>query len=256
MVATLTKRAAAPQPLSPEELSALASRLGHWRRAPLTPEALAALLPRVQDPQLALAVAERLAMAGPMVVDLLLELSRREGIDLPLIRALGICHHPRARDQLLAWLPAAGTLEPAVLEALACWGQQVDLAIIEAALIAPGQAHRLAGLQLLSFRSRSLAAAPLLALCQPLLQDLRAAVVIATVRLLQRRQEEPILAAIQACIDPQALPGVAEAAIQALGCIATPGSRARLQALEPLLRGSRLEAALQRELAAQVHLCD
>ena len=42
---------------------------------------------------------------------------------------------------------------------------------------------------------------------------------IATLRLLQRRDEPEILQRIASCATVDALPGVAEMAIQALGCI-------------------------------------
>ena len=248
----MTSSAAAPAPLSAEQHAELAQRLGRWRRQPLSPEELAELLPRISDPHLALAVGERLGMAGPGAVSLILPLCNSTGISLPLIRALGICHHPDARDQLLCWLPVAGPCRADVLEALGCWGNQIDPNIIAAALQAPGRAERLAGLKLLTFRSRSLSADALLTLCTPLLNDLRAEVVIATLRLLQRRQDPEILAAIDACIHSEQLPGVAEMAIQALGCI---GSRLSCELLIRQLRRLRhtaLEPAIQRQLAAQV----
>jgi hypothetical protein len=243
---------AAQRPLTAEQQAALADRLGRWRRHPLSPEELADVLPRITDPHLALAVGERLGMAGPGAFALILARCSSDGISLPLIRALGICHHPEARDQLLIWLPTAGSLQAAVLEALGCWGNQIDPAIIVAALRAPGRAERLAGLQLLTFRSRSLSAESLLELCAPLLDDLRAEVVIATLRLLQRRQESVILQAIQRCIRSDALPGVAETALQALGCISSTTSCELLIAELIRWQQTPLEAVVRRQLEAQV----
>lgn len=243
---------AVQRPLSTEQQAALADRLGRWRRQPLSPEELAEVLPRITDPHLALAVGERLGMAGPGAIALILPLCSSQGINLPLIRALGICHHPEARDQLLRWLPSAGSLRPAVLEALSCWGNQIDLAIIAAALQAPGRAERLAGLKLLTFHSRNLTANALLELCTPLLEDLRAEVVIATLRLLQRRQEPAILEVIQDCIRSDALPGVAETALQALGCISSATSCQLLIAELARWQNTPLETAVRRQLQAQV----
>ncbi len=243
---------AAQRPLSAEQQAELADRLGRWRRQPLSPEELAELLPRITDPDLALAVGERLGMAGPGAIALILPLCSQETISPALIRALAICHHPEARDQLLRWLPEAGPLKAAVLEALSCWGNQIDPAIIAAALQAPGRAERLAGLKLLTFRSRSLSAEELLALCRPLLDDLRAEVVIATLRLLQRRQESLILQAIQGCIRTDALPGVSETALQALGCISSASSCELLVAELVRWRHTPLEAVVRRQLQAQV----
>ncbi|WP_438982995.1 hypothetical protein [Vulcanococcus sp.] len=243
---------AAPAALTTDQQAALAARMGRWRRQPLSPEELAVLLPRVSDPHLALAMGERLGMAGPGAIHLILPLCSSEGLSLPLIKALGICHHPQARDQLLQWLNHAGEHKAAVLEALACWGNQIDPSIIEAALAAPGQDERLAGLGLLTFRSRNLTSQALLHLTEPLLNDIRPEVVIATLRLLQRRQEPNILAAIDRCIQINHLPGVAEMAIQALGCIGTPLSCELLIAQLRQLQHTSLETAIHRQLQAQV----
>ena len=229
----------------------LAQRLAHWRRNPLSTEELATLLPQVSDADLALAIGERLGMAGPEAFPLLADLSQQHGISRPLIRALGICHHPEACKQLLRWLPNAGALEPEVLRALSCWGNQIDLNIISNALSAPGRDHRLAGLALLTFRCRSLPTSKLLALCEPLLDDLRAEVVIATLRLLQRRDEPEVLAAINRCIAANALPEVAETAILALGCINSSASCQLLLEQLQTLQHTPLANSVKRQLRAQ-----
>ena len=237
--------------LTPDQELELSKRLAQWRRQPLSPEELAGLLPKVSDPALALAIGERLGMAGPQAFELIGPLCQQLGLRSELIRALSICHHPDAKQQLLQWLPQAGELEPEVLRALGCWGNGIDLSIIANALDAPGQQHRLAGIELLTFRCRRISTEQLLSLCEPLLDDLRAEVVIATLRLLQRRDEPEILQRIAACATVDALPGVAEMAIQALGCIQSESSRQLLEELAQGLQQTRLEEALQRQLKAQ-----
>ena len=237
--------------LTPEQELELSKRLAQWRRQPLSPEELAELLPKVSDPVLALAIGERLGMAGPQAFALIQPLCQQLGLRSALVRALSICHHPDAKQQLLEWLPQAGDLEPQVLRALGCWGNGIDLSIITNALDAPGQQHRLAGIELLTFRCRRISTDQLLSLCEPLLEDLRADVVIATLRLLQRRDEPEILQRIAACATVDALPGVAEMAIQALGCIQSEPSRALLAELIDPLKETRLQDDLQRQLRAQ-----
>ena len=237
--------------LTPEQELELSKRLAQWRRQPLSPEELAELLPKVSDPVLALAIGERLGMAGPQAFALIGPLCEQLGLRSALVRALSICHHPDAKQQLLEWLPQAGELEPEVLRALGCWGNGIDLSIITNALNAPGKQHRLAGIELLTFRCRRISTEQLLSLCEPLLEDLRADVVIATLRLLQRRDEPQILQRIAACATVDALPGVAEMAIQALGCIQNESSLQLLQQLIEPLQETRLEEALQRQLNAQ-----
>ena len=104
---------------------------------------------------------------------------------------------------------------------------------------------------MLTFRCRRISTEQLLSLCEPLLDDLRAEVVIATLRLLQRRDEPQILQRIAACATLDALPGVAEMAIQALGCIQNESSLQLLEQLIEPLQETRLEEALQRQLNAQ-----
>ena len=237
--------------LTPEQELELSKRLAQWRRQPLSTEELAELLPQVSDPALALAIGERLGMAGPGAFALIQPLCQQLELSPALIRALSICHHPDAKQQLLAWLPQAGDLEPQVLRALSCWGNGIDLSIITQALEAPGQQHRLAGIELLTFRCRRISTEQLLSLCEPLLEDLRVDVVIATLRLLQRRDEPEILRRIAACATVDALPGVAEMAIQALGCIQSESSRALLAELIVPLKETRLQDDLQRQLKAQ-----
>ena len=237
--------------LTPEQELELSKRLAQWRRQPISPEELAELLPQVSDPVLALAIGERLGMAGPQAFALIGPLCEQLGLRSALVRALSICHHPDAKQQLLEWLPQAGELEPEVLRALGCWGNGIDLSIITNALNAPGKQHRLAGIELLTFRCRRISTEQLLSLCEPLLEDLRADVVIATLRLLQRRDEPQILRRIAACATVDALPGVAEMAIQALGCIQNESSLQLLQQLIEPLQETRLEEALQRQLNAQ-----
>ena len=237
--------------LSQNQELVLAQRLSRWRLNPISPAELAELLPQVSDPCLALTIGERLGMSGPEGFSVLAELSTTMGITRPLIRALGLSHHPSACTQLLEWLPQANELEAEVLQALSCWGNRVDIEIITAALSAPGREHRLAGLALLTFRCRSLTASTLVQLVQPLLDDIRSDVVIASIKVLQRRDDPTVLDAIKSCIHSESLPGVAESAILALGCIETEAScLALLELLNPL-RGTALEENIIRQLHAQ-----
>ena len=71
-------------------------------------------------------------------------------------------------------------------------------------------------------------------------------------KLLQRRNEPTVLEAISRCISIDALPGVAETALQALGCIGSLESCQHLITLRSQLAGTRLEDALERQLKAQV----
>ena len=75
---------------------------------------------------------------------------------------------------------------------------------------------------------------------------------VATLKLLQRRNEPAVLELISRCIRLDALPGVAETALQALGCIGSRVSCQQLLSLRSQLAGTVLEEPLERQLKAQV----
>ena len=90
--------------LTPDQELELSKRLAQWRRQPLSLRNWQPCCPRFPDPALALAIGERLGMAGPQAFELIGPLCQQLGLRSALIRALSICHHPDAKQQLLQWL--------------------------------------------------------------------------------------------------------------------------------------------------------
>ena len=174
--------------------------------------------------ELRLALAERLGMHNEQGLQPCLALINRYGPQPELLMALGMTHQPDARDVLLQYLNDPDTNRLALLRSLAGWGRQVPLLVIQEALQHPSQDMRLAGVELLQFHARLLTAQQLLHLIEPLLEDIRPQVAIAAIRLLQRRDEPLLSKRLAQVLQGTSPEPVWEAALHALGCIATETS--------------------------------
>ena len=221
------------------------------RPCTLTVQELARFFHPGRSQELRSALAERLGMHNEQGLQPCLALIERYGPLPELLMALAMTHQPAGRDALFRYLDDPDVDRLALLRALACWGRQVPLPVIEEALQHPGQAMRLAGVELLQFHARLLTVQQLLNLCEPLLGDVRAPVAMAAVRLLQRRNE-PLLAGRLARLLQAAPPEpVWEAALHALGCIGTETSITLLLECWLACRGTPGAVDLLHQLAAQ-----
>ena len=223
-------------------------RLSKSRRAPLEPEWLGEVYSPSFSVELRRALCEKLGMLAEQGWPIIEQLIQQHGALPDLVLAAGLCHQPAARDWLLDQLKNSSELAEVnlcILEALSCWGADVPEHVVKECLHHPGQHHRLAGLQLVGFRAHSLSDEELLVLCAEPLNDFRDPVVIAAIRVLQRRDG----AAISERLSNLCKTGsdhVAAAAFRALGCIATPISQRCLKELSQTLSSeSRKQLACQ-----------
>ena len=234
--------------------SVLWERFAQSRRAPLEPS----WLEEVYSPSLSIdlrrAICEKLGMLaakGWPIIQLLLE---KHGLEPDLVMAAGLCHQPESRDwlvkQLLRGEQHDDTLQLSLVEALSCWGADVPENIVVDCLNHPAQQQRLAGLQLLIFRAYTLNDQPLLELCEPALQDFRDPVVIAAIRLLQRRDGAAIAERLSQLSKTDSQP-VSEAAIRALGCIGTATSQRCLHELSQSLKDETRRKMARQQIAQQ-----
>ena len=225
-------------------------RLANARKIPLNPTWLGEIFSPSLSDELRFAVAERLGMLAETGWPIIQTLIQQHGVCPELIHAAGLCHQPEAKDWLLTQLNQANDPDALLLNALSCWGAELTLSQFEHILQLPGQAQRLAGLNLLGFKSHQLQAIELLQLCEPALQDWRDPVVIACIRLLQRRDDTLIsnrlTNLVQAGSDP-----AAEAALRALGCIATTHSKIALKSLSTELTNPERRKQAIRQLQQQ-----
>ena len=225
-------------------------RLGQ-RPCVLTVQELARFFHPGRPQELRSALAERLGMCNERGLQPCLALIERYGPQPELLMALAMTHQPAARDALFRYLDDPDVDRLALLRALAGWGGQVPLPVIEEALHHPSQAMRLAGVELLQFHARLLTAQQLLTLCEPLLGDVRPPVVMAAIRLLQRRNEPLLAGRLAQLLQADPPQPVWEAALHALGCIATETSITLLLECWLACRGTPRAMALHHQLGAQ-----
>ncbi len=205
-------------------------RLANARRIPLNPSWLGEVFSPSLSDELRFAVAERLGMLAETGWPIIQILVQQHGIRPELIHAAGLCHQPEAKNWLLNQLDRSKDPDALLLTALSCWGAELTLSQFEQILQLPGQAQRLAALNLLGFKSHQLQAVELLRLCEPALQDWRDPVVIACIRLLQRSDDIAISNRLATLVQAGS-DAAAEAALRALGCMATIHSKSALKIL-------------------------
>ena len=225
-------------------------RLSNARRIPLNPTWLGEIFSPSLSDELRFAVAERLGMLAETGWPIISTLIQQHGDRPELIHAAGLCHQPEAKDWLLTQLNQSHDPDALLLNALSCWGAELTLSQFEHILQLPGQAQRLAGLNLLGFKSHQLKAIELLQLCEPALQDWRDPVVIACIRLLQRR-DDTLISNRLANLVQAGSDLAAEAALRALGCMATTQSKLALKLLSTELSDQERRTHALRQLKQQ-----
>ena len=225
-------------------------RLANARKIPLNPTWLGEIFSPSLSDELRFAVAERLGMLAETGWPIIQTLIQQHGVCPELIHAAGLCHQPEAKDWLLTQLNQANDPDALLLNALSCWGAELTLSQFEHILQLPGQAQRLAGLNLLGFKSHQLKAIELLQLCEPALQDWRDPVVIACIRLLQRR-DDTLISNRLANLVQVGSDLAAEAALRALGCMATTQSKLALKLLSTELSDQERRTHALRQLKQQ-----
>ena len=228
-------------------------RLAHSRRAPLEPNWLEENYSPSLSIELRQALCEKLGMMAERGWPVIDQLAKRHGVQPDLVMAAGLCHQTEARDWLLTLLQHTADnaeFNLCVVQALGCWGAEVPEDVVSGCLKHPSQNQRLAGLQLLSFRAHCLDDAELLNLCQDALNDFRDPIVVAAIRVLQRRDGDAISNRLAELCRTGSIQG-ADAALRALGCIATPNSQRLLMELSQSLHDDARRQKACRELNQQ-----
>ena len=180
--------------------------------------------------QLRFTIGERLGLLADKGWEVIKSLIKKYGYQPELIHATGLCHQKEAYDFLLILLRKEPTPKLDTVKALSCWGALIPISDLKNILKEKSINIRLAGLNLLRFKSHLLNATEILELVDDLLFDFREDVVIEAIKILQRRDEEKIIK----CISKVAKNGTdktVEKALIALGTIGTEESIAELSSL-------------------------
>ncbi len=218
-------------------------KLSPTSKAHIEPYWLKDMYLAINSKELRIAIAERLGFMGSKGWPFIHSLIKQEGVQPELIHAAGLCHQIEAKNLLIELLQNAGEMKLAILQALACWGADIPLDLLRNIMHEKSQSIRLAALELLSFKAHLLGDNVLLEVVQEPLNDFRDPIVIATIRILQRRNGVAISDEIEKIVS-RGSEQVAQLALVALGCIATPESQASLAKLsEALPKGSRKDMA-------------
>ena len=227
-------------------------RLAQARRCPLLASDLIAAYGQVVSPELKLALAEHLAInAGDGGFDSLMTLVEQFGRESQLIRALGLCNHPQARDLLLASMQEPDVDQALILSSLERWAVQVPLSVIADAVSDPASALRLAGLQLLMHRTSEFDIYRLLHLCAEPLADFREPVVHATLAVLRRLDDPKVVRVLRDLVLESQSSSLAQQALRAIGSMATSCSALTLVELAKSRTSVEVEGELRRQLRAQ-----
>ena len=180
--------------------------------------------------QLRFAIGERLGLLADKGWEATKSLIEKYGFQPELIHAAGLCHQIEAYDFLLKLLREESIPKINTVRALSCWGAIIPTPDLKNILKEESIHMRLAGLNLLRFKSHLLNATEILELVEDLLDDFREEVVIEVIKILQRRDEEKIIK----CISQVAINGTdptVETALIALGSIGTKESLIALSSL-------------------------
>jgi len=195
-------------------------------------------------------ICERLGLLADIGWQPIKKLLKSNGNQPELIYAAGLCHQKEARDFLLECLNTEKEVQVDILKALECWGAFLSFKDLKKIFSEKSFEIRLAGLNLLSFKSHLLNEDELLDLVADLLEDFREEVVINTIRVLQRRNEYKIIDRISRMVD-NGSNKIVEAALIALGAIGTDLSAQKLLRLSQQLDNPHHRYVAQKQLKHQ-----
>ena len=200
--------------------------------------------------QLRFAIGERLGLLADKGWEAIKSLIEKYGFQPELIHASGLCHQIEAYNVLLMLLREGSIPKINIVRALSCWGAIIPTTDLTNILKEKSIDMRLAGLNLLRFKSHLLNATEILELVEDLLDDFREEVVIEVIKILQRRDETIIIK----CISEVAINGTdktIETALIALGSIGTEESMNSLSSLCRLLTKTSHKQMAYKQLSYQ-----
>ncbi len=190
-------------------------------------------------------ISERLGWLGEKGWQHLKKLIDQEGIQPEFIYASGLCYQTEAKDWLFSQLNCKGKFQVETLQALSCWGEDFSIQLLRNILSEESQAIRLAGLEILKFKAHQINDELLIEILKEPIRDFSEAVVLKTIRILQRR-DGIIVCNELAKIVKHSHEKISDAALIALGSIANTNSiQVLLQLSQSLENGQKKEMTLK-----------
>ena len=200
--------------------------------------------------QLRFTIGERLGLLSDKGWQSIKSLIEKHGFQPELIHATGLCHQIEAYDFLLMLLREESIPKLNIVRALSCWGALIPTPDLKNILKDKSIHMRLAGLNLLRFKSHLLSATNILELVEDLIDDFREEIVIEVIKILQRRDEADVINCI-ARIARNGTDKTVSTALIALGAIGTRKSAFLLSVLSQELTAETHRQTAQKQISHQ-----
>ena len=195
-------------------------------------------------------ISERLGWLGEKGWQHLKRLIDQEGIQPEFIYASGLCYQSEAKDWLFSQLNSKSKFQVETLQALSCWGGDFSIQLLKNILSEESQAIRLAGLEILKFKAHQINDELLIEILKEPINDFREAVVLKTIRILQRR-DGIIVCNELAKIVKHSHEKISDAALIALGSIANKNSIQVLLQLSQSLENAQKKEMTLKQISQQ-----
>ena len=195
-------------------------------------------------------ISERLGWLGAKGWQHLKRLIDQEGIQPEFIYASGFCYQSEAKDWLFSQLKCKSKFQVETLQALSYWGGDFPIQRLKNILSEESQAIRLAGLEILKFKAHQINDELLIEILKEPISDFREAVVLKTIRILQRR-DGIIVCNELAKIVKHGHEKISDAALIALGSIANTNSIQVLLRLSQTLESGQKKEMTLKQLSQQ-----
>ncbi len=225
-------------------------RINNARKKPLEEKWLQEIYSPNYSIALQLAITEQIGMLGEQGWHILKSLLQKYGANSELIHGIGLCHQPEAKDWLYNNLYKNNKLNISILNAMECWGASIPTKILSKILKEDSQAIRLSGLRLLEFKVYQLNEEKLLGLTKELLNDFRDPIVIATIKILQKRDGIGICNALAKKVTTSS-DKISHYALVALGAIRSNESLKHLLELRDYLPNGKIRDFAIKQIKSQ-----
>tara|TARA_B100000287_G_C20545628_1_gene746426 strand:+ start:367 stop:1113 length:747 start_codon:yes stop_codon:yes gene_type:complete len=195
-------------------------------------------------------ICERLGFLGADGWIILRELIEDYGYEDEIIYGIGLCHQIEAKDYLIDLLNSSKNFSLPILKALNCWGAFIPNSQLKLIIKNKSADIRLAGLDLVNFKSYLLDDHELIEILNIVLSDFREEIIIKCINILQKRNSDKIIDLISNLVISQSKKS-SLSAIRALGSIGTKRSSYQLKKLLNKINDKELVEFIKKQISFQ-----